>query len=311
LTKQRQAETAVRQHTSDRTVGQAIAACLADGLGHPAHLLTGADAQLRELVRSYDQVSRQLRHLGRQIMAQVDRLWPGAIADVQQFQKAHPDLAPPTPIVETHPLDRDRLAGLLLYCPNPYDALDLGASDLIRLFHEHDYRAGPKTATAILTALRHSPLPPKAVAAFYATRLQADYQRYAALRTSSQDLDAQITALVPSTAARFVDPVPGIGPLLAASYLAPIGRAAYFTTANEIWALAGYDLVTEESGDTTRLGHITKRGSSVGPLPSHPPAAFRGRFLGCGAGGLGSWPGFRVEAAQGDRLAADQLPDQD
>ncbi|MBU0491811.1 MAG: IS110 family transposase [Chloroflexi bacterium] len=32
-------------------------------------------------------------------------------------------------------------------------------------------------------------------------------------------------------------------------------------TAAQIWALAGYDLVTAESGDTKRLGHITKRGS--------------------------------------------------
>jgi transposase len=261
LTKKRQEETSVRQHTSDRTAVAAVAACLADGLGHPAHLLTGADAQLRELVRSYDQISRQLRYVGRQIVAQVDRLWPGAIANVKQFQKAHPDLEPPTPIVETHPLDRDRLTVLLLYCPNPHAALALGATGLIRLFHEHDYRAGPKTAEAILTALRHSPLPPKDVAALYATRLQADYQRYVALRTGGQDLEAQITALVPATAARFVDSVPGIGPLLAASYLAPIGNVAYFATANDIWALAGLDLVTEESGDTKRLGHITKRGS--------------------------------------------------
>jgi hypothetical protein len=261
LTKKRQDETSVRQHTSDRTAVAAVADCLADGLGHPAHLLTGADAHLRELVRRYDQVSCQRRYLGRQIVAQVDRLWPGAIANVKQFQKAHPDLEPPTPIVETDPLDRDRLAVLLLYCPNPHAALALGVAGLIHLFHEHDYRAGPKTAAAILSALRHSPLPPKAVAALYAERLQADYQRYTALRTSSQGLEAQITALVPSTDARFVDSIPGIGPLLAASYLAPIGRVTYFTTANEIWALAGYDLVTEESGDTKRLGHITKRGS--------------------------------------------------
>ena len=261
LTKKRQEETSVRQHTSDRTAVVAVAACLADGLGHPAHLLTGAEAQLRELVRRYDQVSRQLRYLGRQIVAQVDRLWPGAIANSKQFQKAHPDLEPLTPIVESHPLDRDRLAALLLYCPNPYDALALGASGLIRLFHEHAYRAGPKTAAAILSALRHAPLPPSAVAALYAARLQADYQRYAALRTDGQDLATEITTLVPHTAAQFVYSVPGIGPLLAASYLAPIGRVSYFSTANQIWALAGYDLVSAESGDTRRLGHITKRGS--------------------------------------------------
>ena len=261
LTKKRQEETSVRQHTSDRTAVAAVAACLADGLGHPAHLLDDSAAQLRELVRSYEQVSAQLRYLGRQILAQVDRLWPGAIADVKQFRKAHPDLEPPTPIVETHALDRNRLAALLLYCPDPHQALALGAAGLIHLFHQHDYRAGPKTAEAILTALRHSPLPPKSVAALYAARLQADYQSYVALSQRSQNLNAQIVDLVPRTSARFVDSVPGIGALLAASYLAPIGSVSYFATASQIWALAGYDLSTAESGDTKRLGHITKRGS--------------------------------------------------
>ena len=261
LTKKRQEEISVRQHTSDRTAVAAIAACLADGLGHPAHLLSDSTAQLRELVRSYEQIDAQLHHLERQILAQVDRLWPGAIADVKQFQKAHPDLEPPTPIVETHALDRDRLAALLLYCPNPHEALALGAPGLIRLFHDHGYRAGPKTAEAILTALRRSPLPPKSVAAFYAARLQADYQSYLALAQRSQNLQAQIAELVPNTPACFVDSVPGISPLLAARYLAPIGDASYFATASQVWALAGYDLITTESGDTKQVGHITKRGS--------------------------------------------------
>ncbi len=74
LSNRRQAETSVRQHTNDRTAVAAIAKCLADGLGHPAHLLIGTAAHLRELVRSYDQVSRQVRYLSRQVLAQVDRL---------------------------------------------------------------------------------------------------------------------------------------------------------------------------------------------------------------------------------------------
>ena len=261
LTKQRQQEASVRQHTSDRTAVAAVAACLADGLGHPAHLLTDQTAHLRELVRSYAQVSAQLRFAGRQLLPQIDRLWPGAVADVKQFRRAHPDLEPPTPIVETHALDRDRLAALLLYCPNPHDALALGATGLIDLFHAHGYRAGPKTAAAILAALRHSPLPPNALAAVYAARLQADYRRYVALAEASQALTAQITAVTPSTPARFVDSVPGIGALLAACYLAPIGDARYFATASQVWALAGYDLITAESGDTKHVGHITKRGN--------------------------------------------------
>ena len=42
-------------------------------------------------------------------------------------------------------------------------------------------RAGPKTVNAILTMLRQAPLPPPALAAIYAQRLQADYRAYVLL----------------------------------------------------------------------------------------------------------------------------------
>lgn len=260
LTKNRQEETSVRQHTTDRSAVVAIAACLADGLGHPAHLLTDNAALLRELVRRHEQATAQLHYLGRQILPQVNRLWPGAIADVKQFRKAHPDLGPPAPIVETHALDRERLAVLLLHCPDPHQALALGAAGLIRLLHDHGHRAGPKTAEAILTSLRRSPLPPTTVATVYAARLQADYQRYQNLAETCYAIEAQIAACVPQTAARFVDSIPGIGTLLAARYLAPIGDVAYFPSTSRIWALAGFDPITAESGDAKHAGHITRRG---------------------------------------------------
>lgn len=261
LSKRAQDSRSVRQRTSDRTAVAAIAECLANGLGHPALLLTDHLAHLCELVRSYEQLRPQLRFLQRQLLAQLDRLWPGAVVNVAQFRRAHPDLEPPIPIVESQPLDRNRLAVLLRYCPDPYQALALGADGLIQLFHDHGYRAGPQTAAAILTALRHSPLPPKPVAAIYAQRLQADYRQYDALRQREAELTAQIAAVVPLTPARFLDSIPGVSPLLAARYLAAIGDIHRFPSPNQVWALAGYDLVSEESGDSKRIGHITKRGS--------------------------------------------------
>ena len=61
----------------------------------------------------------------RQLRQQLDRLWPGAVVNVGQFRKAHPDLPQPTPIIQTRPLQRDRLRVLLAHCPNPYDLLGL------------------------------------------------------------------------------------------------------------------------------------------------------------------------------------------
>ncbi|MBU0495520.1 MAG: transposase [Chloroflexi bacterium] len=261
LTKKRQEQLALRPRSTDRTAVAAVADCLADGLGHPPHLYTGAAAQLREFVRTWEQLHRQQRHLARQLVPQMDRLWPGAIANVKQFRAAHPELEPPLPIVQTKALDRDRVAALLLHYPNPHDVLDLDPAALQAHLREHAGRAGPKTVQAILTMLQQAPLPPRDLADLYAQRLQTDYQAYTDLSTRLTDLVADIEALVATTDARFLDSVPGISPLLAARYLVAIGQAAYYQTAAQIWALAGYDLVTAESGDTKRLGHITKRGS--------------------------------------------------
>jgi hypothetical protein len=260
LTKKRREDNSIRRRSTDRLAVWAVAACLTDGLGHSAHRLTPVEAQLDQWVRAYYQLQRQQRHLARQLIPQIDRLWPGAIVDVTQFCAAHPELEPPTPIVRTQALDRQRMAALLLHAPNPYQVLALGADGLQALLRRKVGRAGPQTVDAILTMLRQAPLPPPALAAIYAQRLQADYQAYVLLGDRLAAQVSQIETRVPHTDARFLDSVPGIGFLLAARYQTAIVSVDRFCTSSQIWALAGFDLVTDESGDTKRLGQITKRG---------------------------------------------------
>ena len=93
-----------------------------------------------------------------------------------------------------------------------------------------------------------------------AQRLQADYQAYVLLGDRLAAQVSQIETHVPHTDARFLDSVPGIGFLLAARYQAAIISVDRFCKSSQIWALAGFDLITDESGDTKRLGKITKRG---------------------------------------------------
>jgi transposase len=187
-------------------------------------------------------------------------LWPGAIVDVKKFCAAHPELEPPTPIVRTKALDRQRVAALLLHTPNPYDVLALGSNGLQDILRREVGRAGPKTVDAILTMLRQAPLPPPSIATIYAQRLQADYQAYVWLGDRIAALVTDIENLVPHTDARFLDSIPGVSMLFAARYQAAIVSVDRFSKSSQIWALAGFDLVSDESGDTKRLGKITKRG---------------------------------------------------
>ena len=263
LSKRRQQQRSIRQHSTDARAVAAIAACLRDGLGYPAHFPSAIEAQLREAVRARAQLRRQRRHLGRRLHSQIDRLWPGALVKVKRFQHAHPELEPPQPIVKSKPLDRQCIAALFLHCPNPYDALALDVSGLIALLRQHVGRGGPKTAQKILDVLRDAPLPPPAIASCYASRLQDDFRAYTDLQERFAALDRQLKRWVPQTDARFLASVPGISPVLAARYFAPIRTIDRFSSAAQIWAYAGLDPVSAASGDTKHVGHMSKRGPST------------------------------------------------
>jgi transposase len=56
---------------------------------------------------------------------------------------------------------------------------------------------------------------------------------------------------------------PGIGPLTALCYVHTMGDVSRFQSARQITAFLGLDPVEKSSGDTTRIGHISKEGSTV------------------------------------------------
>ena len=75
-----------------------------------------------------------------------------------------------------------------------------------------------------------------------------------------QQLEAQAAALVPHTPAAVLTTIPGVSPFLAARYLAHLKSHRRFTRPSEVWAFAGFDPVTEESGDHRRIGRISRKG---------------------------------------------------
>lgn len=261
LSKRRREQSSIRKRSTDALAVEPIAACLADGVGYPAYFPDATTAQLIEGVRTWEQQQQHVRHLARQLMPQIDRLWPGAIVDVKKFQQVHPDLPLPLPLVETDPLNRARVAALLLYAPNPYTVLAWTTAELIAFLRQHVGRGGPRSAERIFTMLRQAPLPPPDRAAILAARLQADYQTYHAATTRCAATESAIAALTPQTDARFVDSIPGIGALLAARYCAAIGAVTRFPSAAHVWAFAGWDPIVDDSGDRRRSGQISRRGA--------------------------------------------------
>ena len=108
--------------------------------------------------------------------------------------------------------------------------------------------------------VKNALLPPPDLAELLTSQLQADFQQFLALEHRFQQLTDQAEQLVPDSPAAVLTSIPGIGPLLAARYLAHLGPPRRFPKASEIWAFAGFDLVLEQSGDFRRVGHMTKKG---------------------------------------------------
>ncbi len=252
-----------RKKKTDARDVVAIAHCLRDGLGYLSLARDPQHLRFSLWATAIRQTQQALYRLDHQVLAHFDRLWPSALLKVLAFQHAHPDLAMPEPLVRTQPL-RSRLVQLLLrYRPNPYAWLPARLEDIQSFYHSHQLRCGPHWATKVQEVLQRSLFPPPAVAAVLAPALQDSFLQYLTLADHLKHLLEQAEELVPGSPAAVLTTVPGIGVYTAAQYVAFVGDVWRFQSADQIWSLAGYDLIQDDSGDRRRVGHITRRGDGA------------------------------------------------
>jgi hypothetical protein len=234
------------------------------GLGQPAFLPTGTELLIRQEVGFIRAQSRLLGLLERQLFQQFDRLWPGAVVNVAKFSSAHPGLDKPSPIIQTNPFQRQRLRLLLQHCPNPYDLRALSDQAILDLYRMHTGRAGPALLSVLRTWADNAVLLPENVCAPLAVQIQRLFAQYVYTETLIEDGHGRLELLVPLTPARHISATPGLSDNDAARYLAIIGSVHRFHRASEVWSLAGFDPITDGSGDKPdRIGHISKRGNSA------------------------------------------------
>jgi transposase len=249
-----------RKRKTDAADLRAIAFCLRDGQGQPAFVPTDQAVRFQLWGQAYDQTRRALLRQTVQLISHLDRLWPGLVVNVKRFRQAHPDLEPPTPLVLSKPLERQRVRALLQHCPNPHDFLALGQDGIQAFYRTHIGRCGSATAQLAFRLVQNAVLPPPDIATLLAERLHADFAYFLTLEQRLDTLADQAETLVPGSPAEVLDTIPGVSPLLAARYLAHLGHPQRFVSASQVWSFAGFDLVSEESGDFRRVGHISKKG---------------------------------------------------
>jgi transposase len=95
--------------------------------------------------------------------------------------------------------------------------------------------------------------------------------RVESLRDLIELCDREIAMLEKETAPFFagdlgyhaVQTIPGVGPVLAAVFVAEIGDVSRFTSARHLCSWAGLTPTHQESDEKVRRGHITKQGSRL------------------------------------------------
>lgn len=249
-----------RVRKTDAIDTQAIARCLQQGDVIPARFPDGQVLLFQQWALRFRRNQHDKRRLENHLMMQMDRLWPGAFVNVKRFKRQHPDLEPPVPLVETCPLERKLVQVILTHCPNPYDVLAFTVEDMIEFLRDHLGRRSEKTARKVLRNVRQALLPPAPIARILAQGLQVEWQALQHCLAIETQLEAEAEILVPWSPAAVLVSVPGMSPYHAARYLAGIGDAARFPSADHIWSFAGFDPILTQSGDTQRLGKISKRG---------------------------------------------------
>jgi transposase len=254
-------QTHLRHRKSDPRDLAAMYDLMLRGLGQSAFLPTGVELLIRQEVGFIRAQSRLLGNLERQLRQQIDRLWPGAIVSLKKFRRAHPNMPEPNPIIQTRPLQRDRLRVLLAHCPNPYDLMAMSDQQILDLYRREVGRAGPALLNILHTWVQDAVIPPREVATSLSEQVQRLFLQYAATETLIEDGLGRLTPLVDETCARHLPAIPGLGARDAAAYLAGVGSIQRFFRAAEVWAFAGFDPVTDGSGDKPdRVGRVSKHG---------------------------------------------------
>ena len=260
LTKERRRSLSGRGRKTDFLDLEAIAHCLKDGAGVSAYLPSPKDLPFVQWSGAHYQQVRERRKSTVRILAMIDRLWPGALVDVEKFKKAHPKLEVPEPLVKSSPLERKLIRALIQYCPDPHRIRTMSEIEIMALVREHTGRCGRATAARILRCAQAALLPPTEIVTVLAQRLQVDFKHYLMIESRLDELENEADELVPGSSAAVLTSVPGIGSCLAVRYVAGVGDIKRFASAGEVWSFAGFDPKISESSDTKRAGPISKKG---------------------------------------------------
>lgn len=255
--KQNRSQQLMHREKTDPIDCCAIGDLLRRGEGTPYQPATGVYLQLQQLDRVRLSKVKIAGILKNQIIAHLDRIFPGLVI----FGKAAKERCPP--LFQVNFWECQTLQHLIRVSPNPHHLVNMTPEQLAQAFRAENYHLGPKTAAKIITRAGQVLLPDPELAAIRCELLQHDLQLLENVQDHIGTLEQRLTELAAQTPFQVWVHLKGLSPVQVASLAAAIGAPSNYTHAGQVFRRAGLVSGRNDSGSRQRKGkgnRITKVG---------------------------------------------------
>jgi len=246
--KQNREQQLMQREKSDQIDVAAIGDLLRRGEGTPYQPVAGIYLQLQQLDRVRLSKVKIASMLKNQVIAHLDRIYPGLLLLDKSAQKRY------TALFATDFWLCQTLQDLIRVCPNPHELVKLAPGELVEAFHAQGRRLGPAIAAKIIAHARTILLPDPDLAAIRCELLQHDLDLLAYVQNLIAQLEQRLTDLVAQTPYLVWAKLKGLSMVQAASLAAAIGDPSHYSDAAQIFRRSGLVSGRNDSGNRQRKG---------------------------------------------------------
>ena len=255
--KQNRGQQLMHREKTDPIDCGAIGDLLRRGEGTPYKPATGVYLQLQQLDRVRLSKVKIEGMLKNQIIAHLDRIFPGLVILGKGAQERY------TPLFQVNFWHCKTLQYLLRVCPNPHQLVQMTPEQLVQAFRAQNYRLGPKSAAKIIAQAQIVLLPEPDLVAIRCELLQHDLRLLESVQAHIAELELRLSDFVAQTPFQVWVQLKGLSAVQVASLAAAIGDPNNYTHAGQIFRRSGLVSGRNDSGNRQRKGKgnsITKVG---------------------------------------------------
>jgi transposase len=255
--KQNRDQQLMRREKTDPIDCAAIGDLLRRGEGTAYQPATGIYLQLQQLDRVRLSKVKIETMLKNQIIAHLDRIFPGLVILGKPAQERY------TPLFAVDFWHCQTLQHLIRVCPNPHQLAHMNPSDLVQAFRAQHYRLGSQTAAKIIVRAQQALLPDPDLVTIRSELLHHDLALLETVQAHLAELEQRLTDLVAQTPFQIWTQLKGLSAVQVASLAAAIGDPNHYTHPGQIFRRAGLVSGRNDSGNRQRKGkgsHVLKAG---------------------------------------------------